>query len=108
MILLTEPAAKEVKRLLGMQGKDDWGLRVGVQGGGCSGLSYTLSFEEKPTDKDRVFDAPDGVKVFCDAKSYLYLNGMQLAYSNDLMGGGFKFENPNAQRTCSCGSSFSA
>ncbi len=107
MIELTEPAKNEVKRLLTQEKKEDWGLRVGVVGGGCSGLSYTLAFDEKPNSNDSVFDI-DGIKVFVDPKSYLFLNGMTLDYSTELLTGGFKFVNPNATRSCSCGSSFSA
>jgi iron-sulfur cluster assembly protein len=80
---------------------------VGVKGGGCSGLSYSMQFEEKPKEHDKVFEI-EGLQVFCDPKSYLYLNGLTLDYTTDLIGGGFKFVNPNATRTCSCGSSFSA
>lgn len=93
--------------MLKAQERDGWGLRVGVKGGGCSGLSYTMQFEEKPTDHDKIQDS-DGVRIFVDPKSYLYLNGLTLDYSTDLIGGGFKFVNPNATRTCSCGTSFSA
>ena len=107
MINVTPAAASEMQRLLTAQQHQGWGLRVGVKGGGCSGLSYEMNFEEEPSGHDRVFDI-EGVRVFCDPKSYLYLNGMTLDYSNDLMGGGFKFVNPNATRTCSCGTSFSA
>lgn len=107
MITVTPAAANEMRRLQINQSRKDWGLRVGVKGGGCSGLSYTMVFEEKPGEHDRVFEA-DGVKVYCDPKSYLYLNGLTLDYSNELIGGGFRFVNPNATRTCSCGSSFSA
>ena len=107
MIVLTEKATEEVKRLLKLENKQDWGLRVGVAGGGCSGLSYTLAFDEKPKETDSVYDM-DGIKVFVDPKSFLFLAGMKLDYSTDLLNGGFRFINPNAKRTCSCGSSFSA
>ncbi len=107
MIELTDPAIEEVKRLLKQEKKENWGLRVGVTGGGCSGLSYTLAFDEKPGDNDQVFDI-DGVPIFIDPKSYLFLNGLQLDFSNELLTGGFKFVNPNASRSCSCGTSFSA
>lgn len=107
MINITPAAASEMQRLMGSRGMNDGGLRVGVKGGGCSGLSYTMEFDQQPNEHDRVFEY-DGVKIYCDPKSYLYLNGMTLDYSNELMGGGFKFINPNATRTCSCGSSFSA
>lgn len=107
MIQITPAAAVEMRRLLKSQDHDNWGLRVGVKGGGCSGLSYEMNFDEAADDHDRVFEV-EGVKIYCDPKSYLYLNGMTLDYSNDLIGGGFKFVNPNASRTCSCGQSFSA
>ncbi len=107
MIKLTQPAADEVRRLLNNESKTDWGLRVGVTGGGCSGLQYTLAFDEKPRHDDTIFEILD-VKVFVDPKSYLFLNGIELDFSTDLLNGGFKFTNPNADRTCSCGTSFSA
>ena len=107
MISVSPSAANEMRRLLEAQEHPAWGLRVGVKGGGCSGLSYSMQFEEKPQEHDKVFEM-EGVKVFCDPKSYLYLNGLTLDYTTDLIGGGFKFINPNATRTCSCGSSFSA
>ncbi len=107
MIEITETAQKEIKRLLAQEKKEEWGLRVGVVGGGCSGLSYTLAFDEKPNANDSVLEIED-IKVFVDPKSYLFLNGMTLDYSTELLTGGFKFVNPNATRSCSCGSSFSA
>ena len=107
MIEITDSARDEVKRLLELENHDGWGLRVGVVGGGCSGLSYTLAFDEEAKEKDTVIDVND-VKVFVDPKSYLFLSGMKLDYSTDLLNGGFRFVNPNAKRTCSCGSSFSA
>lgn len=106
-ILISPTAADEVRRLLDKENKSDWGLRVGVKGGGCSGLSYTMQFEEAPKEHDKEM-VEDGIKIFCDPKSYLYINGMTLDYTNELMGGGFKFVNPNATSTCSCGESFSA
>lgn len=93
-----------MRRLLAQQTRNNGGLRVGVKGGGCSGLSYTMQFEDKPREHDRVFEA-DGVRIFCDPKSYLYLNGLTLDYSNEVIGGGFKFINPNAARSCGCASS---
>lgn len=107
MITLSDNAVEEVKRLLKLEHKENWGLRVGVVGGGCSGLSYTLAFDEEPKKSDTVEDI-NGIKVYVDPKSYLFLNGIELDYSTDLLNGGFKFVNPNATRTCSCGSSFSA
>lgn len=107
MILMTEASIAEVKRLLEQEGKQSWGLRVGVAGGGCSGLSYTMEFDEKPKPADNVAEY-DGVRVFCDPKSYLFLNGMTIDFSTELLTGGFKFVNPNAKKSCSCGTSFSA
>ena len=107
MITLSDTAVDEVKRLLKLAKKDEWGLRVGVTGGGCSGLSYPLAFEEEPGKADTVEEI-NGIKVIVDPKSYLFLNGITLDYSTDLLNGGFRFVNPNATRTCSCGSSFSA
>lgn len=106
-ITVTPKAIEQVKQVLKSQGKDNWGVRVGVKGGGCSGLSYTMDLAEGPNEEDRVFDF-DGVQVFCDKKSYFYLNSLTLDYIDQLMDGGFKFINPNATATCGCGSSFSA
>jgi iron-sulfur cluster assembly protein len=104
---LTPAAARRVTEIMKAQGLEtDHGVRVGVKSGGCSGLSYLLEIDA-PADKDRVFES-EGVKVFCDAKSYLYLNGTEVDFASDLMNGGFKFTNPNVQRTCGCGTSFSA
>ena len=107
IITLTESALKEVKRLINVQGIDEGGLRLGVKGGGCSGLSYTINFDDKIGQYDQVYEI-DGVKVIIDAKSAIYLQGTQLDYQKDLMGGNFKFLNPNANKTCGCGESFSA
>ncbi|WP_455378585.1 HesB/IscA family protein [Petrachloros mirabilis] len=107
VITLTEAALKEIKRLINVQGITEGGLRLGVKGGGCSGLSYTINFDEKIGQYDQVYDF-DGVKVIIDAKSAIYLQGTQLDYHKDLMGGNFKFVNPNASKTCGCGESFSA
>ena len=107
VVTLTEAAIKEVKRLINVQGLTEGGLRLGVKGGGCSGLSYTINFDEKIGQHDQVYDF-DGVKVIIDAKSAIYLQGTQLDYHKDLMGGSFKFVNPNANKTCGCGESFSA
>ena len=104
-IELTQGAVKEVKRLLGEQGREGQGLRVLVKGGGCSGLSYHLNFDAQH-DKDSLFEF-DGIRVFIDPKSLLYLSGMTLDFSDSLQGRGFKFINPNASKTCGCGESFS-
>lgn len=107
-ILMSESAVQQVKMLRDQQGKDLC-LRVGVRGGGCSGMSYTMDFEEPSNIRpdDEVYDY-DGFKVICDPKSLLYLYGLMLDYSNALIGGGFQFTNPNANQTCGCGKSFSA
>ncbi len=107
VITLSEAALKEVKRLINVQGLTEGGLRLGVKGGGCSGLSYTINFDEKIGQHDQVHDF-DGVKVIVDPKSAIYLQGTQLDFQKDLMGGNFKFVNPNADKTCGCGESFSA
>lgn len=106
-ILMTESALKHVLELRTKQGRDLC-LRVGVKGGGCSGMSYAMDFEDPQNIRaeDEVFDY-DGFKVVCDPKSMLYLYGLVLDYSEALIGGGFKFTNPNANQTCGCGTSFS-
>jgi len=106
-ITLTDAALTELKRLINVQGLTEGGLRVGVKGGGCSGLSYTINFDEKIGPHDTVCEF-DGVKVIVDMKSAIYLQGTQLDFQKDLMSGSFKFVNPNAQKTCGCGESFSA
>lgn len=104
-IKLTQKATDEVKRLVAENDLEGSFLRMGVRGGGCSGLSYTLGFDKETGQFDRIFDF-DGVKVVIDMKSFLYLKGVELDYTQDLLGGGFKFHNPNAKRSCGCGSSF--
>jgi len=83
------------------------GLRLGVMGGGCSGLSYSIKFDTQPRERDRVYEF-DGVRVFVDPKSFLYLHGMTLDYEESLMRQGFNFINPNSSRSCGCGTSFSS
>jgi len=106
MITISEDAAAEAKRLMEQEKLEGYVLRVGVQGGGCAGLSYTLGFDKAVNDADHVIEE-HGIKLVCDNKSMLYLNDANLEYVKDLMGGGFKFVNPNAKSTCGCGSSFS-
>lgn len=106
-IEVTLTALDQIRCLVEQDRKKGWGLRMGVKGGGCSGLSYTMQFEEKPGEHDKVQVIQD-IPIFIDPKSYLYLNGMTLDFSTDLIGGGFNFVNPNATQTCSCGQSFSA
>ncbi len=107
MITVSENAKKQAVRLMeeGESPKDSF-IRVGVKGGGCSGLSYDLSFDHVITDDDKVFE-DKGIKIVCDKKSILYLAGTELDFSGGLNGKGFIFKNPNANRTCGCGESFS-
>jgi iron-sulfur cluster assembly accessory protein len=104
---ITPEAATEAKRLLGLQGTPDMVVRIAVQGGGCSGFTYRMNFDSKVSEFDEVIDTGDA-KFVVDAKSALFLKGTTLDYVNALMGGGFKFVNPNATGTCGCGESFSA
>ena len=105
-ITLTSKAVAKVKEIMGQQDPVPAGLRVGVVGGGCSGFSYSMSFENSPGMMDKTFEF-DGLKVYVDATSVMYLNGCVVDYLETLEGAGFKFENPNVKSTCGCGSSFS-
>ena len=107
MITLTAAAHSKVKEIMEKENKADWSLRMGVRGGGCSGLNYVLGFDNNVADTDEVFEQ-DGVKLVCDMKSYLYLNGTEIDFTEGLQGTGFVFNNPNAQKSCGCGQSFSA
>jgi iron-sulfur cluster assembly protein len=84
------------------------GLRLGILGGGCSGLSYSIRFDTHPRERDRIFTYDGDVRVFIDPKSFIYLNGMVLDYEETLMRQGFNFINPNSKKSCGCGSSFTA
>ena len=107
MIGITERAAGEIRRIVTEQNLPELtALRVGVKGGGCSGFSYTLGFDDKVGEIDQIFESY-GVRVVCDPKSFLYLNGTEVDFEESLMGRGFKFGNPNADKTCGCGESFS-
>ena len=107
MITVTDRAAKEVARIIDEQKLSDATvLRVGVKGGGCSGFSYTLGFDDATSEVDQIFQI-NGVRVAVDPKSFLYLNGTQINFEESLMGRGFKFGNPNAAKSCGCGESFS-
>ena len=109
-INLSEAAAKEIKDIIKQQGLPEaqTRLRVGVKGGGCSGFSYLLDLvEEEPTEQDEQLES-NGVKILIDMKSYLYLNGTEIDFRDEVMGKGFVFKNPNATSSCGCGSSFSA
>lgn len=108
-IQVTERALKRVRAAMAKENvsPEEGGLRLGVQGGGCSGLSYNIRFDSKPRERDRVFEY-DGIRVFVDPKSFIYLHGMVLDYEESLMKQGFNFVNPNSSKSCGCGSSFSA
>lgn len=106
MIKVTESAKKQALRLMEDEGKDGLFIRVGVEGGGCSGLMYQLTFDNETKEGDKEFMDND-IKVVVDKKSYLYLVGTTLDFSGGLNGKGFVFNNPNADRTCGCGESFS-
>lgn len=105
-IEITDRAVDEIKRLMDQEGVDAGGLRVGIKGGGCSGLSYNLGFDSEARRGDKVFERDD-VRLFCDLKSYIYLNNTVLDFDSGLMGKGFQFLNPSAKNTCGCGESFS-
>ena len=109
MVHLTEKAATKIRQLLEKEGvpPESGGLRVGVQGGGCSGLSYAMRLETQARSRDQVFEE-HGARIFVDPKSHLYLNNTTLDYVEELMRHGFVFQNPNSQRSCGCGSSFTA
>jgi iron-sulfur cluster assembly protein len=106
-IQITEKALEKVRAAMVKEGVSptEGGLRLGVQGGGCSGLSYNIRFDSQPRERDRIFNFGD-VRVFVDPKSFIYLNGMILDYEETLMNQRFMFVNPNASKSCGCGSSF--
>ena len=106
---VTESAVKRIRIAMAKEGvsPEEGGLRLGVSGGGCSGLSYVMKFDSHPRERDRVFEF-DGVRVFIDPKSFVYLHGMTLDFEETLIRQGFNFINPNSTRSCGCGSSFSA
>ena len=102
---ITESAVVRLKRLLEERGTPLAGLRVAVRGGGCSGLSYHMEWAEAARERDKIFER-DGVRVFIDPKSYLYLMGTELVYEDGLLASGFKLQNPNVKAACGCGESF--
>ncbi|HRK30468.1 MAG TPA: iron-sulfur cluster assembly accessory protein [Tepidisphaeraceae bacterium] len=109
-ILLSETAAKEIKSIIKDQNlpEENTRLRVGVQGGGCSGFTYMLDLtEEAPTENDEMLES-HGVRIVCDTKSLLYLDGTEIDFKDEVRGRGFVFKNPNATSSCGCGSSFQA
>ena len=106
MIHVTEKAAKKIRELLVKQGvSNKGGLRLGVQGGGCSGLTYAMRLDTEARDRDRVIEE-NGARVFVDPKSYVYLEEVTLDYEETLMRQGFIFQNPRATHSCGCGTSF--
>jgi iron-sulfur cluster assembly protein len=107
MIQVTDKAAEAIRSIMKKEGVEDHGLRVAVVGGGCSGMSYKLAFEKDPAEGDKIFEEK-GVRLFVDSKSYLFVNGTTLDYSDGLTGSGFSFNNPNAKSSCGCGQSFSS
>src|SRR6266851_3592301 len=107
MIQLSDNAVTKVKEILDSQEPKPAGLRISVVGGGCSGFSYSMAFENSPGMLDKTYSY-DGLKVFIDQASLLYLDGAEVDYVETLEGSGFKFGNPNVKSTCGCGSSFSA
>ena len=106
---VTEQAVARIRAAMQKEGisPSEGGLRLGVMGGGCSGLSYSIKFDTHPRERDRIYEF-DGVRVFVDPKSFVYLHGMTLDYEETLMRQGFNFINPNSTRSCGCGSSFSS
>jgi iron-sulfur cluster assembly protein len=108
-IAVTEKAIAKIRSAMAKEGisPEQGGLRLGVQGGGCSGLSYNIRFDTQPRERDRIFQYGD-VRVFVDPKSFIYLHGMILDYQETLMQQGFVFVNPQATKSCGCGTSFSA
>jgi iron-sulfur cluster assembly protein len=107
-IQVTEPALKQIRIAMAKEGisPEEGGLRLGIQGGGCSGLSYNITFDSHPRERDHVYQFGD-VRVFVDPKSLVYLNGTTLDYEETLIRQGFNFINPNSTKSCGCGSSFS-
>ncbi len=105
-IKITEKAVSEVKKIMQENNvPESYGLRVGVKGGGCSGLTYTMGFDEKEKEGDMIIEQ-NSVKLFVDGKSLFYLSGTELDFTDGLNGKGFVFNNPNAKKTCGCGESF--
>ena len=107
MIEITESASRELQRIMEQEEHPEGSaLRLYVQGGGCAGMSYGMKFEQEPTAADRTFES-NGVTIYLDPKSYLFLKGIRMDFKESLMGRGFVFENPNASGSCGCGTSFS-
>ena len=106
-IYVSKKAVTRLKAVMSSEGKSDYFLRMSVDSGGCSGMNYKMDFDKEQDTFDKVFNQ-NGLNVICDLKSWLYLKNVTIDYSDDMLNGGFKIENPNAERTCGCGTSFSA
>ena len=105
-IKITQKAATRIKAILEAENKLGYALRLSVVGGGCSGMNYNIAFDNKKGEFDKVYESL-GVNIYCDLQSWLYLKGTTIDFSDDILSGGFKLENPNAARTCGCGTRFS-
>lgn len=106
MVTMTETAAKKVSDLRLEEGKPEWGLRIRVVGGGCSGMSYELDWEDQQAEGDNVVEASQGIKVYIDKNSAPYLAGSEIDFvENEMMGAGFAIKNPNVKSSCGCGQS---
>ena len=106
-ITLSSSAADKVRSSLKIEKKEGYYLRMSIEGGGCSGMNYKMTFDKEEKEFDKIFES-EGIKIICDLQSWMYLKGTNVEYSDDMLNGGFKIENPNAERTCGCGTSFSA
>ena len=104
-IVVTDRALAQIRKLIAKDGRDTVFLRLGVKGGGCSGFEYVMKLDDKPRDNDLTLEF-EGARVACDAKSAKFVEGSTFDYTGNLIGGGFKFENPNAAKSCGCGTSF--
>ncbi len=107
MVEMTENASAQILKMLGKNGLPGGGLRVGLKAGGCSGYEYTFNWEQDPRSDDKVFDSPNGARVFIDPRSFRLIDGTVLDYDTSLISKGFVFNNPHAKSTCGCGVSFS-
>ena len=105
-ISVTTQACDRIKKAMKLEDKEGWGLRMSVEQGGCSGMSYKITFDENRSENDKVFES-NGLKIFCDINSWLYVRGIEVDFLDDMLNGGFKINNPNANRSCGCGTSFS-
>lgn len=106
MIILTENAAKEIQKVVQENNlSENTGLRLSIKGGGCAGFNYIFDFDDTPGKLDHVFES-QGIQIFVDRKSYLYIKGTEVDFNSSLTDRGFKFSNPNADKSCGCGTSF--